>query len=754
MKLSSIKFYEGNNIKRKKRIVEINLTNVSDIEVEKYLKDYFKACLMVGYEEKLIDIQTADDGFILWVTYTYEELTKYILKNLIDKGKSTIEAIAQSASKLIKHGFAMDVVSEIRETEIPVIELTEDMFQLGYGKHSIIIGEKYQSYEKAEKVEQARNKRILWQQFRFCHVPKADGRILYSQNEIEELDYTEDYIINIKSIDNDPSMSLTLEGEKEFPRIIENMLKMYGRVLIYSGRTDYRIICFQGKVGLILKYDASDDKYKKIELEKRFSGIADNVYKAINVEFMYVDIQEDGGLKVVDAGCVFDIGDLLMENEHDVIEYFIMSLRKKKIGLIPIISVTGTNGKTTTARLIHYMMNKLNYVAGLTSTGGIFIGNKKLKNGDTTGFLSAREVLLNKDVDAAVFETARGGISRNGLGYERAKAGIITSLSEDHIGMQGIRNLSDLAEVKSVILDELDMHGKVIIKAQKELVSLVFDHNRACHKKDKQCEKLKLELLDSNSSRKRGDSNISLFSLNKNEYVEEYIENGGEAFYLEGNYIIYCRDGVERRLLNVSELPFTHYGYSKSNILNIMAAVSAVYSMYPNLERIVETLKGLKCDLYFNPGRQNIIEIKDFKVMLDYGHNSEAFNEVFSIAKSLKPARITSIIAAPGDRMDRYIEELGNIAAVYSDFIIIREQHDLRGRRQGESAGLIKNGILSSGFSKENVITILKEEDAIIYAMEHAAAGEIIVLFTQCLDVIIPAINSFLEKGGMDLIRM
>lgn len=754
MKLSSIKFYEGNNIKRKKRIVKITLGSVTDIEIKKYLKNYFRICFMVGYEEKVIDIEMEDDGFTLWVTYTYEELTRYILKNLVYVEECDIEAIAQSASKLIKQGFVMDIVKEVYKTEIPIIELTDDMFQFGYGKHSVIVGERYQSYEKAEKVEQTRNKRILWQQFSFHHVPKVDGKILYSQNEIEEMHYDENCTINIKSIDNDPSISLTLEGEKEFPRIIENMLKMYGRVLVYTGRTDYRIICFQGKAGIIFKYDSSGDKCRKIELEEKFNDIADAVYKIINIEFMYVDIQENNGLKVADAGCVFDIGDLLMENEHDVIEYFIASLRKKEIGLIPIVSITGTNGKTTTARLIHYMLNKLNYVAGLTSTGGVFIGNRKLRNGDTTGFLSAREVLMNNEVDAAVFETARGGIGRNGLGYEMAKAGIITSLSEDHIGMEGIRNLKDLAEIKSVILDELDMHGKIIIKAQKELINIVFDHNRACSRLNEECEKLKSGFSNSGSEREKRSANVSLFSISMNEYIEEYIENGGEAFYLEGENIIYCRDGVERKLLNVSRLPFTHYGYSKSNILNIMAAVSAVYSIYPNLEKIIKTLEGLRCDLRFNPGRQNIIEIKDFKVILDYGHNSEAFNEVFGIAKSLKPARVTSIIAAPGDRMDKYIEELGSIAANYSDFIIIREQHDLRGRKQGESAGLIKSGILNSGFPEENVMTILKEEDAIVYAMEHAITGEMIVLFTQCLDVIIPAINNFLKKRGMDLIEM
>jgi cyanophycin synthetase len=502
---------------------------------------------------------------------------------------------------------------------------------------------------------------------------------------------------------------------------------------VYSGSVKYRVICYKGEAGLLLK---KEDGYKLIEIKEKSLETLDiaealiklrifckNVYKSMPIEFMYIDLQEDDILKVVDLGCVFDVGEELKDVKNKVLDYFITSLMKNDIGLIPIFSITGTNGKTTTARLINYILTKLGYKSAMTSTGGIYIHGNKIKNGDTTGFLSAREVLSNAEVETAVMETARGGIMKNGLGYESAKAAIITSISEDHIGMQGIKDTKDLVDIKAVIIDEVACDGKIVVKAQVELIKYIS-----------------------------GKKNVCLYDIEKNNYIDHHIDNGGEAFYLQGDCIISCKDGKERKLLNVKDIPFTHGGYSKGNIKNIMAAIAAVSSICADEEAIINTLKDLHCDLYFNPGRQNILDFEKFKVILDYGHNGEAYNEVLSIGKSLKPTKLTAIIAAAGDRMDKHIKELGTIASKYCDNIIIREQADLRERKPGESAGLIELGVLEDGFDERKLKTIFKEEEAIIYAMENAQQGEVIVLFTQCLDVIIPAINSFLEKQGRQTI--
>jgi UDP-N-acetylmuramyl tripeptide synthase len=725
MRINSLKVFEGNNIKRRKRIIRVSLEDVSDLEANKFLEAYIRVSFLLGFKEELVDIDREEGILKLWVTYTQEEVSRYLLNNLL-YDIDNAEKLVEKAENLIKKGLLYDVVLSSREKGLPVIEINEDLFQLGYGKNSVIIGKSYQSYENMVKVEISRNRKNLWQYLRYSHIPTVNAKVLYSIEEIKDIEAFK-YPINLRSIDKTMDVKIRISDAEELNRVLDNMMKMYTRAFVYSGSVKYRVICYKGQAGLLLK---KEDGYKLIEIKEKSLEALDisealiklntfckAVYKSMPIEFMYIDLQEEDLLKVVDLGCVFDVGEELKDVKSKVIDYFIASLMKKEVGTIPVFSVTGTNGKTTTARLINYILSKLGYKSAVTSTGGIYIDGNKIKNGDTTGFLSAREVLTNKEVEAAVMETARGGIMKNGLGYEKALAAIVTSISEDHIGMQGIKDTKDLVDIKAVVMDEVVSDGKIVVKAQEELMKYISEKKNVC-----------------------------LYHIEKNNYIADHIAAGGEALYLEEDSIIICKNGEERVLLNVKEVPFTHGGYSKGNIKNIMAAVAAVSTICEDEEAIINILKGLHCDLYFNPGRQNILDFEKFKVILDYGHNGEAYHEVLSIGKSLNPAKLTAIIAAAGDRMDRHIKELGTIAAKYCDNIIIREQADLRGRKPGESAGLIKSGVLEAGFDERKLKTIFKEEAAIIYAMENAQKGEVIVLFTQCLDVIIPTINSFLEK--------
>ena len=395
----------------------------------------------------------------------------------------------------------------------------------------------------------------------------------------------------------------------------------------------------------------------------------------------------------------------------------------KKVNDIPIISVTGTNGKTTTVRLIHKILLDLGYKSGLASTGGIYIGDKAIKYGDTTGFYSAREVLKNKEVDIAVLETARGGILKKGLGYKGAKVGIITSISEDHIGMENIRSINDLIDIKSLIADELSDDGILIIKSIPELVD-----------------------------RFRIKSNVILFNDFKDELITNHIKNGNIAYYIKDNYIVKNKCGYEEKIIAINEIPFAFYGASKSNVRNVMVAIIAVEYIHKNISPIIDVVKKLECNIYTNLGRQNIIDFNDFKMIIDYGHNGEAFREVFNIAKSMKSKRIIGVITAAGDREDKYIKELGEIASKYCDEIIIKEQPDLRGRLKGETAELLKEGALENGYNIKKIKVILKEEDAILYSLRSANSGDIIVSFSQFLYLTFPVINKFREEIGLEKI--
>lgn len=392
---------------------------------------------------------------------------------------------------------------------------------------------------------------------------------------------------------------------------------------------------------------------------------------------------------------------------------------------IPIIAVTGTNGKTSTTRLIHNTLLELGYKSGMSSTGGIVIGNETIRTGDTTGYYSALEVLKRKDVNVAVLETARGGLIKKGLGFKNAKACIITSLSEDHMGMEGIDSLEQLGKVKALIKEGLKEEGIMVVRATKEIVSL-FNAN------DK----------------------LILFENDKNDIICNHIKNGGEAFYTKEGYIVHNLNEIESKIVSLNELEFTHNGTSESNVRNVMAAIASIKTINNDINKIVNALKSIKCDLTTNKGRQNILNIKDFKLIIDYGHNSEAFNEVFNIAKSLNPTRITGLITAPGDRTDNHIIELGEIAAKFCDKVIIKEQEDKRGKKDGETAKLLKRGLINKGFKEENIIILLEERDAILKALNDAIKGEVIVSFSQFLHLTIPAINEFLSENKLRLINI
>lgn len=392
---------------------------------------------------------------------------------------------------------------------------------------------------------------------------------------------------------------------------------------------------------------------------------------------------------------------------------------------IPIIAVTGTNGKTSTTRLIHNTLLELGYKSGMSSTGGIIIGNETIRNGDTTGYYSALEVLKRKDVNVAVLETARGGLIKKGLGFKNARACIITSLSEDHMGMEGINSLEQLGKVKALIKEGLKENGVMVIRATNEIVNLFKENDR-----------------------------LILFENDKNDIICNHIKNGGEAFYTREGYIVHNLDGIESKIISLNELEFTHNGASESNVRNVMAAIASIKTINNDINKIVNALKSIKCDLITNKGRQNILNIKDFKLIIDYGHNSEAFNEVFNIAKSLNPTRITGLITAPGDRTDNHIIELGEIAAKFCDKVIIKEQEDKRGKANGETAKLLKKGLINKGFKEENIIILLEERDAILKALNDARKGEIIVSFSQFLHLTIPAINEFLSENKLEPIDM
>ncbi|WP_333859649.1 cyanophycin synthetase [Clostridium sp.] len=398
----------------------------------------------------------------------------------------------------------------------------------------------------------------------------------------------------------------------------------------------------------------------------------------------------------------------------------ILDMMFPKFKSIPLVSVTGTNGKTTTTRLIAHILSKAGYKVGMTTTGGIYIDNKCICRGDTTGYLSAKTVLENNKVEAAVLETARGGIIKKGIAYDLADVGVITNITEDHLGMDGIDSLEDLAYVKALVGEAVKKEGYVVLNAD-DLVS------KSIIKRMKSC--------------------IIMFSKDKNNVIlRENINKGGYGVYVHES-IMYLEKGNESiPIIPTEDIKVSLNGKLVYNIENAMAACAAAIGLNIDYSVIKEGLKSFYCDTSFNPGRFNIYDLNGVKVVLDYGHNVEGYKAVIKAVKNFKYKRLVGIIGVPGDRSDESVEKIGRIAGRNFDYIYIKEDKDKRGRRSGAIASILKKGIINTGFSTKKVETILNEKMALERAINTAKEGDFIIIFFEEMESLIKLLQNKLDE--------
>ncbi|KNY28719.1 cyanophycin synthetase [Pseudobacteroides cellulosolvens] len=385
---------------------------------------------------------------------------------------------------------------------------------------------------------------------------------------------------------------------------------------------------------------------------------------------------------------------------------------------IPVVAITGTNGKTTTTRLLRHTLALKGSKVGMTTTSGIFIGDECIMEGDNTGPVSAQIVLSNKETEIAVLETARGGIVRGGLGYDLADVAVITNISDDHIGLDGIKDIEDLAYIKSLVIEAVKPEGSSVLNADDPMIEYFL-------------------------GRARG--NIILFSTDfNNEYIVRHINNGGTAAYMNEDYI-HIYDKKDIRVMEVAKIPITFNGCVKCNIENSLAAASALYALGIPAELIEMGLKTFMPDEKLNPGRFNLFDMGDFKVLLDYGHNPAGFKCVSDFVLSQRANRYVGVIGVPGDRPDSSIRHAGMLCGKMFTDIYIKEDDDLRGREPGEVAELLYNTIIDYGFKKENMKIILPEGEALETAIKNAMPGDLIVMFYQNFSKSLNIIKSYIK---------
>ena len=407
---------------------------------------------------------------------------------------------------------------------------------------------------------------------------------------------------------------------------------------------------------------------------------------------------------------------------RDVAKAIVDMMFKDGKASIPIISVTGTNGKTTTTRLIAHVLACAGYSVGMTTTGGIYINNRCIEKGDTTGYESAMSVLLNKQIEVAVLETARGGIIRNGLAYDMADVGVLTNITGDHLGLDGINTMEELAHVKSLVVEAVKDDGFAVINGD---------------------DKVSVSLLD------RVKSNIIVFTKNaENPIMRENIRRGGIGIYLNEG-IVYLQQGEEcKKLFNVKSVPITLKGKVRFNIENSLAAAAALAAIGIPPKVISKGLSSFYCDEEGNPGRFNIFNIGGVSVILDYGHNKDGYRAVTEALKDMKHKRLVGIIGVPGDRLNSDILEVGRIAGESFDYIYIKEDDDKRGREKWEVAELLKQGVMDSQRIEEAKVEMLENErEALMRALDNAKYGDIIMVFLEKYETLLEIVKERMEAA-------
>jgi cyanophycin synthetase len=336
-------------------------------------------------------------------------------------------------------------------------------------------------------------------------------------------------------------------------------------------------------------------------------------------------------------------------------------------GRIPIIAITGTNGKTTTTRLMAHMVKTAGYVTGFTTTDGVYINDELVLKGDCSGPGSAQLVLKDRAVEFAVLETARGGILRSGLGYDQCDCAIVTNVAEDHLGLGGIDTLEKLARVKSVVPETVHAGGYAILNADDDLVYAMRE-NVKCK--------------------------VALFSLYPdNARIEEHCANGGLAAVYENGYLLLRIGNHYIPIEEAANIPITFNGRAEFNIANALAASLAAYTSKIKLGTIREALRIFVPSKESTPGRINIYEFNDFTVLLDYAHNPHGVRALGKFVKTFDATTKIGIITGVGDRRDEDIIALGEEAARIFDEIIIRHDDDMRGRSYEELDKLLTTGI-------------------------------------------------------------
>ncbi|WP_121970720.1 cyanophycin synthetase [Leptolyngbya sp. BC1307] len=387
---------------------------------------------------------------------------------------------------------------------------------------------------------------------------------------------------------------------------------------------------------------------------------------------------------------------------------------------IPIVAITGTNGKTTTTRLIAHIFRQIYDTVGFTTTDGIYLGNHLVEKGDTTGPQSARMILQDPTVEIAVLETARGGLLRSGLAFQHCDVGVVLNVAADHLGLGDINTIDELAKLKAVVAEAVHANGYAVLNAEDERVAAMADHV---------------------------DAKIAYFSMNPDHLlVRSHVQNGGIAAIYEEGYLSILQNDWLLRIEKAERIPITMDGRAPFMIANALAASLVGFVQGVKIEDIRAALRSFKASAKQIPGRMNLFNLGRCHALVDYAHNPAGYEAVGSFVKNW-PGPSMGVVGGPGDRRDEDFVALGKLSAEIFDHIVIKEDDDTRGRPRGEAAELIMQGIAQAAADAPTPdaptpVVHLDEASAIEWALDNAPDQGLVVVLPDSVTRAIALINA------------
>ncbi|WP_229425018.1 cyanophycin synthetase [Massilia sp. Se16.2.3] len=385
---------------------------------------------------------------------------------------------------------------------------------------------------------------------------------------------------------------------------------------------------------------------------------------------------------------------------RDAGEAIIDGLMGSSNGRIPVVAVTGTNGKTTTTLMIGHTARVAGLGTGVTTTEGVFVDGRRLVQGDCTGYWSARTVLTAPDVDFAVLETARGGILKRGLAFDYCDVGVVLNVSPDHLGLDGIDTIEDLAQVKAVVAQSAAR--AVVLNAEDALcVSMV--------------------------RRAKPGAEVIFFSMNPdNPILLKHLEDGGRGTYVQDNAIVIADGTRQQELMRVEAMPASYNGLARYNIANALAAAAALMAAGFSNVQIADGLSTFVSDSKTNPLRTNVFDVRGVTVIVDYAHNPAAYAALAEMARALLPGQLVGIVTAPGDRRDSDLIQVGEICGERFDELVVYESQS-RGRPTGGAVDLILEGAENVVGPSDTLHREIEVDKAIRLGLSLCSPGDVLV---------------------------